>query len=308
MKNDDNNENNCQLPVPPEEAHYTIYKLTAPNGKVYIGCTGQRVKRRWINGKNYTRSSLIGKAIEEYGWDNFEKEILCENLIRDGADKLEKWFIDYYDSCNPEKGYNLFYGGLNKGIKMSEAMKQRNREQANRIYKECPEIKETISNSVKALYAKDPTYRARISEKIKAAYVQNSSIKRILAEKAKKRWKDPEMREKYRCGRIRFYENNQDYSVKQHQTLTNYYCDHPERREEISRQMQKYLAQPGNRAFVESDCKAKPVLCVETGERFPSQYAAERETGYSGIHKVCLGIQRTCGGYHWKYAEEREVV
>ena len=34
------------LPSPPPEAHYTVYKLTDPNGKVYIGCTGKPVEKR----------------------------------------------------------------------------------------------------------------------------------------------------------------------------------------------------------------------------------------------------------------------
>lgn len=66
--------------------------------------------------------------------------------------------------------------------------------------------------------------------------------------------------------------------------------------------MKEYLSKPGNRAFVESDRHAKPVICVETGEYFPSQCAAEKATGYGGIHRVCQGFQNTAGGYHWRYA------
>ena len=42
--------------------------------------------------------------------------------------------------------------------------------------------------------------------------------------------------------------------------------EHPERKEEIGRKMKEYLSKPVNRAFVESDSQAKPVICVETGE------------------------------------------
>ena len=34
------------LPSAPPEAHYTVYKLTDPDGKVYIGCTGRSEERR----------------------------------------------------------------------------------------------------------------------------------------------------------------------------------------------------------------------------------------------------------------------
>ena len=49
---------------------------------------------------------------------------------------------------------------------------------------------------------------------------------------------------------------------------------------------------------VATDSYVRPEICVETGEYYPSQLAAEKATGYSGIHKVCLGKQYTVGGYH----------
>ena len=103
----------------PEDSHYTVYKLTDPEGKVYIGYTGQSVEKRWKKGKNYNRHSPIRRAIDALGWDAFQKEILCENLTKEGAEKLEAWFVDHYDSTNAEKGYNGMTGGARNGAKMS---------------------------------------------------------------------------------------------------------------------------------------------------------------------------------------------
>ena len=86
------------------------------------------------------------------------------------------------------------------------------------------------------------------------------------------------------------------------------YQEHPENRAEISRRMKEYLYKPENRKFVESDKNAKPVICVETGEYYSSQSAAEETTGYSGIHRVCQGKKHTAGGYHWRYATEEEKL
>ena len=47
--------------------------------------------------------------------------------------------------------------------------------------------------------------------------------------------------------------------------------------------MKEYLSKPGKRAFVESDSRAKPVFCVETGEYYPFQKEAEIATRFSGI-------------------------
>ena len=53
----------------------------------------------------------------------------------------------------------------------------------------------------------------------------------------------------------------------------------------------------------------KPVLCVETGERFLSVSEAARrvEGNNQNIVKCCQGKRHTHKGYHWAYAEEVET-
>lgn len=50
---------------------------------------------------------------------------------------------------------------------------------------------------------------------------------------------------------------------------------------------------------------SKRVLCVETGEIFESMSDAERKTGidHRNISAVCLGKQKTTGGYHWTFCK-----
>ena len=74
----------------PEESHYTVYKLTGPDGKVYIGYTGKGVEKRWRNGNGYSRRTPIRRAIDAFGWDAFEKKILCDNLTKEGAEKQSR--------------------------------------------------------------------------------------------------------------------------------------------------------------------------------------------------------------------------
>ena len=255
------------LPSAPPEAHYTVYKLTDPDGKVYIGCTGKTVEERWKNGWNYNCHSGIFKAIRKFGWVNFEKKILCEKLTREGAGKLEKWFIAFYDSANPEKGYNRALGGLGKGFGMSQATRE-----------ECSKIK-------CLLYEKDPDYRERVRRGVQAAYAKDPSYQKKLSE-----------------SKIKLFENNYELSKKNQALSKKYYQTHAEAREEQSRRMKEYLSKPGNRAFVESSSKPRPVICVETGVFYPSQRAAEKATGFSNVHKACSGLLHTCGGYHWKNA------
>ncbi len=290
------------------ENHYTVYKLTDPDGKVYIGVTGKTVEERWNKGRGYSRGTPIREAIRKYGWESFQHEILCEKLTRDGAEKLEKAFITYYDSSDPEKGYNRFLGGLGKGAHMSEVTKRLSSAAKNRLYDEHPEIKEKIRKTVKNAFASDPSYRERISKGVLSAYENNPAIRSKLREKTKQLWSDPSFREKCSAGRREVCEMNFDLAHHTRAVHRQYYASHPERREEISRQMRVYLSDPANRAFLDADPRGKPVICVETGVVYPSQLAAEKATGFTGIHKVCRGRQYTAGGYHWRYAEESESL
>lgn len=49
----------------------------------------------------------------------------------------------------------------------------------------------------------------------------------------------------------------------------------------------------------------KPIICIETGERFWSAAEASRDMGLNASHiaKVAKGKRKSIGGYHFKYAE-----
>ena len=152
--------------VSPPEAHYTVYKLTSPENKVYIGCTGQKVERRWRAGKRYWSHIPIGKAIGEFGWENFNKEILCEKLTKDGAEKQEAWFVDYYDSMNPEKGYNCFSGGSRNHAHLSEVSRKRNSESQLAFFDGNTEFCLAKQQKSREYYSRHPEARAAISKQM----------------------------------------------------------------------------------------------------------------------------------------------
>lgn len=91
---------------------YVIYiHRNKINNKVYVGQTGQQVNQRWRNGKGYINNSLFYRAIEKYGWDNFDHDIIFTGLDKEQANRLEVEIISLFDSNNPDKGYNLTEGG-----------------------------------------------------------------------------------------------------------------------------------------------------------------------------------------------------
>lgn len=58
------------------------------------------------------------------------------------------------------------------------------------------------------------------------------------------------------------------------------------------------------RQAVKGKQKTKPVLCIETGERYSSACEASQKTGFdrSSIAKCCRGVHKRVGGCHWSFA------
>lgn len=94
------------------ERKYCVYKHSNKiNGKVYIGITSQKPNKRWDCGRGYQKNKHFWDAIQKYGWENFEHEILYRELSPEDAFSKEKELILKYDSCNHMKGYNCSVGG-----------------------------------------------------------------------------------------------------------------------------------------------------------------------------------------------------
>lgn len=94
--------------------NYCVYKHTSPNGKVYIGITSKNPLKRWRKGSGYYSNSAFFNAIHKYGWDNIRHEILFDGLTKEEACQKEIELIKQYDSTNPQRGYNITFGGEGK--------------------------------------------------------------------------------------------------------------------------------------------------------------------------------------------------
>ena len=92
--------------------NYKVYMHKFPNGKVYIGMTQQKPKRRWKGGSGYITQHDVKSAIDYYGWKNIEHIILKENLSFKDAEYYEKYYIAKYKSNIPKFGYNQTIGGI----------------------------------------------------------------------------------------------------------------------------------------------------------------------------------------------------
>jgi group I intron endonuclease len=115
------------------EKTYSVYCHTNRiDGKKYVGITSQRAHGRWKFGEGYKSNRDFYADIQKIGWDAFDHTILAENVSREEAEKLEIYYIDLFDSRNPEKGYNRRPGGeshadvkAETGIKIGNALRGR---------------------------------------------------------------------------------------------------------------------------------------------------------------------------------------
>lgn len=126
---------------------YTVYMHTSPSGKRYAGITSLKPERRWAKGLGYLKCPYMSKAIKKYGFENFLHEILYVNLTKEEAEQKEVELIAYYDTTNPNKGYNVEFGGNSTG-KLSEEQRDKLRN-CNLGKKHSEETKRKMSESGK---------------------------------------------------------------------------------------------------------------------------------------------------------------
>lgn len=87
---------------------FSVYKLTSPNNKRYIGITSGNPVRRWAGGRGYEYNKEFWEDIIKYGWDNIRREIVLTTENEDEAHEKEIELILLYDTTNPDLGYNKF--------------------------------------------------------------------------------------------------------------------------------------------------------------------------------------------------------
>lgn len=258
---------------------YIVYKHTSPSNKVYIGITYQNPERRWREGKAYKYNKHFTNAINKYGWDNFQHEILYTNLTKEEAEQKEIELIAYYDSTNQDKGYNLDRGG-------------------NSVGKHSEESKKKMSEHKRGKYIgeKNPFY----------GKVHTDEVKTIISEKAKERLKD---KRNHPC-----YGKPMAESIKKKLLEINKgKCLSEETKKKISaanvgelNSMYGKTHTEEARKKISEARKIKVWQYSKDGEfinEWDSATDVELELGirHSKISECCKNKVRTAGGYIWRY-------
>lgn len=259
---------------------FAIYCHTTPSGKRYIGQTCQSPEKRWRNGDGYRKCPFFKNAINKYGWDNIEHAVLCWCSSKDDADYLEQWFIDKYDTSNPEHGYNLTKGG---GGGLGREASQRQRDWMRQY---------------NATHTPTAEQRKKISETLKRKFKSGELVRESPSEEA---------REKNRIAHTG--PNNVRYGTHVSEE-TRARMSAAQRGRKLSDEQRKKLSA----AHLKSTKKKRiPVYQFTLDGEFIASYGsmkeAERETGIfsAAIRCCCIGKSHQSGGYIWCYQDKPET-
>lgn len=290
-----------------EEKKYCVYKHTNKiNGKVYIGqtCHNKNPERRWgKDGIGYKSSCRFYNAIQKYGWNNFEHEIIYDNLTTEQANDLEIELINFYKSCDDKYGYNIREGGSNSPC--AEITKHRISESNKGRRKITPEQRKKM---VEGLRKSSNRFGHKMSAKTKEKLrmLNKGRIPKNFQDLTGKEingWKVMERVED------KIYDNGR--RIVQWKCIHS--CNNPETKILDSTSIKnlrycKNCYQEYNFSVLEKTWKDKKrkVMCIETGTIFDSIRKASNliKNAYpSNIVACCKGKQKTAGGYHWKYVD-----
>lgn len=164
-----------------------VYKITNKvNGKVYIGQTRGTLRNRWNSHCRNKKLSLITRAIEKYGRENFTIEEIDRAETREELNTKESRWIKELDSSNKEIGYNIMPGG-DSNTTHSEETKVIISRKAREI---SDETRKKMSDAKKGKKQSPELIEARIAPR--RGYTWTEESKRKSSEKQKGRPKSLE--------------------------------------------------------------------------------------------------------------------
>lgn len=239
------------------------------NGKHYVGQT-QHFYNRMTNYKNGRATPYLKAAIEKYGLENFSIDVI-EYCEIEELDEKEQYWIDYYESYNREKGYNICrYASNTRGFKHSEETKEKLRQ-----------IK--LENPVRLCGDKNPMYGKEKSEE----------AKRKISNYLKEKWANDT---EYRKNQSERMAGDRNYFYGKH------LCgeENPMYGKHHSEETRRKISEANKGHCSEKICM--PVKCIETEEIFQSMTeAAKKLNTYASAIKIAVdNPNRTCKGFHFQ--------
>lgn len=259
------------------------------NNKLYIGQTMYDFKTRYQNNlyKN-TDNVHLKKSIEKYGLENFViDEEFDVAYSKEELDKLEKMYINIYETMNREKGYNKMSGGSN-GRPNEETKRKMSESHLGIMHTE--ESKKLMSEIKKGIKPTVET-KKKMSESRKKYLEEHPEIKEKVREQMKKRGMTKEIKKKI---------SNSKKGVKLSE-------EHKRKLREVK--LGKKLSEEHKESIKRAHRKrSKKIVCVETGKIYESISECSEELGINApsISGVLKGRLKTAGKLHFEYFKGME--
>lgn len=282
------------------------------NGKKYIGITGREPEDRWANGLGYKSNKHFDGAIQKYGWDNFNHEVLFEFNTVEEAMRKETELILEWKTNDPNLGYNAMINGTIGSYTLGKPAN-------NRRKIKCIELNE-IFDSVRIAASETGTNRGSITRCCQGSGITANGyhweyVDEELKEKFKSKRKEVLDKEGVsRSRKVRCLETGE--IVESNKVLAERYKILPttvSNKIRINQEFKdgthwEYIGKKkvGRKVQITRDFV---ILCVETKKFYRTIEAAAKltKTDRNGISFVVKGKNKTAGGYHWKLVPIKDV-
>ena len=255
-----------------------IYRLTSPNGKIYIGQTINFEQRcRKYKYKAFKGQIKLWNSCEKYNWNPIETIEIIEICKKDELDIREKYWIEKYDSYN--NGLNSDLGGNSRlGFKHSPETKEK-LSLANKGKKHSNETKQKISfycrNRSEEINKKisDSNKGKRHSDETKIKIREKNLGKKLTNEQ-----------------RLKISINNLGNKKRLNKTHSN------ETKKKISEK----------KKGISNIDESFKIICITTGEIFRSQQDAATKLNLkqSSISRVCNGVRKSYNKMRFMFYDE----
>lgn len=258
---------------------YCVYvHINKINGKKYVGQTihGNHPKKRWINGLGYQSQQYFWRAIQKYGWGNFDHEIVASNLTKEEADNFEKILIKQLNTTDRNLGYNISFGGDGTpGVRPTEAQIQKHNESMRK-------------------YFDDPAYRQMMSDvAIKKAVWQFTEKGEFVIEYSSS--KEAERQTGVYSSGICACALRNTPSAGGY--IWTYACD----ADDIQQRVQRYA---------NTRLRIEPIVQLTLDGEFIAEWdgaavaGKQLEINYKNINSVCRNKRKQAGGFKWMYLSD----
>lgn len=270
---------------------YSVYVHTTPDGKKYVGMTGTALESRWKKGRNYAFNRRFTDAVEKYGWENVQHEIVASGLSHDEALDEEARAIARYNTTDEKYGYNDSPGHN----LMSEQARQKMIAAQKLLTGE-------RSCRAKPVLQIEPNTMRVINRYVTAreASLTMGYHKNTVSQACRRR----DGARETSCSHGYFWTYESDYDPEYFSQFAGIDVLESGRLPRTGEREPTKLGFTKEEIQKATAAKSKPVRCVETGQVFANSIEAGKAFGIDGtaINHCVRGKTRTAAGHRWQYA------